>query len=198
MIRINLLSNWEERRRLRAKRELTLMGGGLFWVLLLMVSLHLFFSSGVKGMQSAIQQLQQEITRLQQVSEEVDTFKRKKEILEEKLKVISALEEGKLNAVKILDQLASSIPTDSQSDIPQKLWLTSYKEVGTKVEFIGMALSPEGVAEFLMNLDRSPYFDTVVLHSTEWVEEKGIQLTRFQIRCELRIPPIGDSVGGLE
>lgn len=193
MIRINLLWSWEERRRRRAERELALVGGGFFLVLLFMASLHLFFSTGVKGMQRGIQQLQQEIARLQQVSEEVDTFKRKKEVLEEKLKVIGALEEGKFNAVKILDQLASSIPMDSLSDIPQKLWLTSYKEAGTKVELTGMALSPEGVAEFLMNLDRSPYFDAVVLHSTEWVEEKGIQLSRFQIHCELRILKTGGS-----
>ncbi len=190
MIRVNLLWTFEERRQRRGIRELTLMGGGFFLVFVVMFSLHLFLSMEVKGVERGIQQLQQEIARLKQTSEEVDVFKRKKGLLEEKLKVISALEEGRLNAVKVLDQLTSSIPMDFQSDIPQKLWLTSYKEKGSKIELTGMALSPEGVAEFLINLDRSPYFDAVALNSTEWVEEKGIQMSRFQIHCELRIPPV--------
>lgn len=188
MIRVNLFYSPEERRYREGERELRFVGIGLVGFFALLALTHTFLSSRVAKLRLEISEIQQKVVELQETSRQVEAFKRKKSALEGKLKLIQELERNRLTAVKVLDALALSVPLHPSEDIPQKLWLTSYREVEGAVDMTGKALGPEVVAEFLKNLENSDYFHEVSLVSTQWVEEQGVQMSQFEVKCQLHPP----------
>jgi type IV pilus assembly protein PilN len=85
----------------------------------------------------------------------VEELEARREALRHKISVINELKRNQQGPVRILDEVSRALP--------ELVWLTSTKLVGSNVELAGSAMDENAVANYISNLDASPFFDEPVL-----------------------------------
>ena len=90
--------------------------------------------------------------------------------VEVKLKTIQRLEKGKTGPVKLLDDIAMSVPED-------KLWLTTLKEQKGTLILNGTAMDNETVADFMNKLQNTKSINSVQLVRTRQKKIPGFDLS---------------------
>lgn len=164
MIRINLLPR-EERQARRAIQLPKL--GTLMPVLVLLLVVALFAAVSVfqtlqiGRLKADIARAEQEAEKLRPQIHTIQELTQKREELQHRLTVIGDLDKGRLQRVKLVDELSRCVP--------EHLWLTSYEETGNKVQIEGVTFSNLLVADFMTRLEASALYGTVDL----LVAEKG-------------------------
>jgi len=124
---------------------------------------------------------QVEIEQLKKQIGEVGRFKKMKEELQGKLDILAKLQEGQSGPVHLLDQLSASVP--------DKLWITSFKSTAGSVSISGFGMNEESVAQFLRDLEASPYYMNVELQVIEQATQAGIKLHKFDVSGRVETPP---------
>jgi len=177
MIKINLLPVREARRRADLQQQGILLGlllslaiGGVGYA-------HYAKRQEIEHLEARIAQTQKQIDRYGPQLEQVKTFKKKKEEVQQKLDVIQGLERSRRGPVRILDELATNTP--------ERLWLTHLRAEGARLELEGMSLDNEVTAAFLTRLEESPYFDQVELEQTELQGRGEVRLNRFGLSSQV-------------
>lgn len=122
-----------------------------------------------------------EISRLKSVIGEVGRFKKLQQELQGKLDVLDKLKEGQSGPVHLLDELSKAVP--------DKLWIVTFKESAGVVSIGGVSLNEETVAEFLRDLEASPYYKGVELQVVEQTSQGGSKLHKFDVTCRVEAPP---------
>jgi len=160
MIRINLLGQ----PRPKARRA-AVPAGATVSVVLLVVSVALagawiWFRLGqvngeIRVQEDRITNLKVEKNRLLPIKREVEEYERQKPILERKKAVIDDLNRNKTGGQELLDALASTVTRT------EGLWLTGMTKRGAGLTIEGTAGSVNSVANFITQLKRSGYFQTV-------------------------------------
>jgi type IV pilus assembly protein PilN len=181
MITINLLPHREARRVAELRQTVALLVLGL----VILVGAIWFVNKSVKDSQmmaeAAVRQLETDIERYGPEEKQVASFKQKKSELEDKLDVIRNLDAARSGPVRLLDELAKSVP--------ERLWLTKLETEGTSITLEGQSLDTGVVADFLRSLNASAYFDLVDLERTvSGAEREGVRLVMFVIRAQLINP----------
>jgi type IV pilus assembly protein PilN len=180
MIRINLLPvrAAQKKEQLRGQiaiavfaTVLTFAAFGAFYVLL---------DQKVRDEKAAIASKNAEINRLKTAIGEVAQFKKLQEELRGKLGVLDKLKEGKSGPVHLLDELSRILP--------EKVWLTSFKEMSGSITINGVGLNEESVAQFLRDLESSPYYVGVDLQVIEQIKQNDVNLQKFEIICKVETP----------
>lgn len=176
MIYINLLPV-----RAAQKREKMIEQGIILVVILalsvaLCIGVYTVLMTKVSAEKDAKVQKQKEIEQLKKTIGEVDRFKKLQEELKNKLSVLDKLKEGKTGPVMILDELARAVP--------EKLWLTSFKESGGNVTLTGIGVDEETVANFMRRLEESHLFQKVELLVIEQTKLGDSKLNKFNISCQ--------------
>jgi type IV pilus assembly protein PilN len=87
----------------------------------------------------------------------VEELEARREALRHKINVINELKRNQQGPVRILDEVSRALP--------ELVWLTSTKLAGNNVELAGSAMDENAVANYISNLDASPFFDEPVLKS---------------------------------
>lgn len=121
--------------------------------------------------------LQADIVALDKKSAELAQLETEKKDLEEKLNTIATLEAKKIGPVNVLSDLSDAAP--------EQVWLLEFKESGGLATISGLGLDDQTIANFMRNLDGSPYFDGVDLVETQQSEQDGVQLKRFVVNARL-------------
>ena len=85
----------------------------------------------------------------------VEQLEARREMLRHKINVINELKRNQQGPVRILDEVSRALP--------ELVWLSSLKLVGNNVELGGSAMDENAVANYISNLDASPFFDEPVL-----------------------------------
>jgi len=85
----------------------------------------------------------------------VEELEARRELLRHKINVINELKRNQQGPVRILDEVSRALP--------ELVWLGSLKLVGNNVELGGSAMDENAVANYISNLDASPFFDEPVL-----------------------------------
>ena len=181
MMEINLLPHREARRAadLRETIAVLLLGlvvicGGVFFV-----------DKGVKSdlatAEANVAQLQADIDRYKPQQKLVESFKKQKKQLQDKLDIIGSLDAARNGPVRILDELTSQVP--------DRLWLTAIMTNGKGIKLEGQSLDTGVVADFLRGLNSSPYFTNVDLDKTAGGKVvDGIRLVSFEIHADMQTP----------
>src|ERR1700682_5264850 len=133
MIRINLIPVRQVQKRTLGKQQLILFGlalvGGVmahfYWPNAAQATLDKKKQQGIK--------LEGDIRQLEKVIGEVNSITQEKKSLEDKLKVLDALEKRGSGPVKMLDDLAQVIPAH--------VWLTSLEDHGGVLNLNGLGMS---------------------------------------------------------
>jgi type IV pilus assembly protein PilN len=136
---------------------------------------HLSLSRGLNKVEAQINLYNEEIKQLKVDTKDVNKFKAEKEDLQKRLNIIYTLQRAKTGPVRVLDDLATSLPG--------RLWLTSLKEKDGKMELKGLALDNSTIANFMINLERSGVIKNVELIISQQLERKDVKLKEFTLTC---------------
>lgn len=178
MIRINLLPVRQTQKRQTIQQQL--LAGAALVVVTIVVCIvwAASVSSTYESKLRLKKQKQDELAQLQKIIGEVNQFNATKKELQDKLKVIDDLRKSKSGPVRAMDDLAS--------EVPNRIWLTSFVEAGGAVTVEGQAIDHEDVSAFMKALQKSKYFTGVQLgYSQQDNPRNKVDLYKFRITCQV-------------
>jgi Tfp pilus assembly protein PilN len=129
-----------------------------------------------KELQAALAENQ----RLAEVKAKYEASKKQADVFERRVKVIEELKTAQKGPVDLLQLVADTVnKTDA-------VWLDSMTSDGKNLDFIGMALSADAVADLMANLRKTGAFKTVEIKETSQdAGVKEIQAFKFELICEI-------------
>ena len=178
MIRINLFPFRAARIKENIRRQIFYYFGSLVILLLLMTLFYVNYASEVKSLRQDRDVKKKKLDSFKDTNEKIKAIKEMIVEVELKLDTIKGLEEIKTGPVRLLDDIAMSVPKD-------KLWLASLRENKGTLSLEGTAMDNETVADFMNSLESKETIKTVALVRTKQREIKGFDLNikDFALRC---------------
>jgi type IV pilus assembly protein PilN len=197
MIRINLLK--PEKKELREKptaptprirKEIKFQLSYIIIPVLIIAiaALYLMQRSAISKESKLLEAAQLEKEQLQYVVETLEKLEQQKKTLERKINLITQLKAQQTLAVRIMDELSKNIP--------DWVWLTEAEYKGQRVEIKGRALSNSLIADYIYNLESSPYLQNVNLISSAQKTEQNDQFLEFTLTAQYVLP--GEHLEGSE
>ena len=188
MIRINLLG----RTRPKAQRTSVPIEATLQYVLLviaLVVSLgalyghYLLLDRENTKVAAHIQKQTGEKARLEQLKQQVENFEKQRTVLQQRIGVVEELQRNRTGGQELLEAIANTV---SRTDT---LWLTSVERKGDALTINGSAGSINAVANYITQLKRSGYFQTVEIKESHQDESnKTVQIFVFSLTAQFGLP----------
>ena len=189
MIEINLLPHREARRIAEFRQFAMVVAASLLALTVAIGTVHASTARDAEMARASVQQFQADLVRFKPQQEKLTQFKAKKAALEQKLAAIRKLDEARRGPVRLLAEVGSQTP--------ERLWLTGLAAQGNQVTLEGASLDNTVVANFLRNLNDSPYFREVDLDRTASKKEiRGVMIVNFTITASLRAALQEESQGG--
>jgi len=123
-----------------------------------------------------------ETGQLRSVLVQVQKFEARKAQLTQRVTLIEQLRRGQSAPVHVLDEISRSLP--------ERLWLTELKQIGSDFTISGFAASLPSLSDFVANLEATRWFKKPVeiLDSQVQMEPKAGDLVRFSIKAALNDP----------
>jgi type IV pilus assembly protein PilN len=175
MIRINLLPAKAARKKEQLLGQLILLVIGIVLTFVVCIGAYGILLGKVSAEKDLIAAKEAEISKLKKALGEVAQFKKLQAELRGKLDVLDQLKDGKTGPVHLLDKLITALP--------EKVWLTSFKENAGSISISGFGMNEESVAQFLRDLEASPNYQGVELQVIEQVLQGGAKVHKFDITC---------------
>lgn len=180
MIKINLLPYRAQRKMQALQNQLVIGIIPLALTLIGIAAAWWTIRADISAADQETVRYKQEIEKQKETLKEIDAFKTKKEVIKQKMGVIQSLQKGKSGPVHMLDDLATNLPG--------RLWLTELKQKEMYLEIKGRAMDNISISNYMINLEKSPYFTTVDLKEIKTNAKrsnKGLQLKDFVITCNV-------------
>lgn len=181
MIRINLLPVKAAQKKEKLHSQLIILVASIVIATAGCAAVYLSLMNKVAEAKEENDRRQVEIDQLKKQIGEVGRFKKMKEELQGKLDILAKLKEGQSGPVHLLDELSARMP--------EKLWITAFKSAAGSVSISGFGMNEESVAQFLRDLESSPYYMNVELQVIEQATQAGIKLHKFDISGRVETPP---------
>jgi len=178
MIRINLLPVRAARKKESIRLQVSIFSMSLLATLLLMVQWWISLDKTISELENQVQVAQTYLQKYQKEVQEANKIKGELEKLQQKMDVIVQLDADRTAPVRLMDALTNLI-------IPEKMWLTSLSEAKGQMTFSGIAIDNKTVADFMTNLEGTPFFGVVNLISTKQVNVDERKFKEFTITCPL-------------
>jgi type IV pilus assembly protein PilN len=172
MIKINLLPVRAAKKREFGRQQLVLFA---VLVVAAFVGNYLWLNkvdSELEDMNRRIANTRAEIAQLEKTIGEVKSIKEEKKALEDKLKILETLKQGRTGPVKVMDELATLIP--------QRVWILDYSEAGGGVTMTGRAAAYEDLSAFSKKLKASKHFRDIVIRRAS---QRGDGIVDWTITC---------------
>lgn len=189
MIRINLLGIPKTKRGKRPAAPTT-MGEGPSTTMLVLIFV-IVMGAGLWGWytyvdhqrEQANQDLraaQAENLRLAEVKAKYEAEQRKADLFRQRCQVIDQLKHAQSGPVDLLNMVADTITkTDA-------VWLEAMTNDGRNIDFTGLALSPDAVANLMANLEKTGKFKSVeIKEASQAADIKDLQAFKFELICEV-------------
>ncbi len=189
MIKINLLK--PEKKELRetpvipvtekkVKKTPSLSFLIFFLFIVAIVALFLFQRKALEKERELLRKAEQERNELQYVIVKLEELEKKKSLFSSKIDLINKLMIQQEIPVRIMDELSKNIP--------EWVWLTEATFKDQNLEIKGNALSNSLIADYIFNLENSPYFDNVNLISSTQRMIGNDQFLEFSLTARYIIP----------
>lgn len=179
MIRINLFPFRAARIKENIRRQITYYFGSVIIILLAITYFYVNFSKQINSLRHRIDEQQKELATYKDTNAKIKDLKNTIADIETKLKTITELEKVKTGPVKLLDDIAMSVPKD-------KLWLASLRENNGTLMLEGTAMDNETVADFMDRLQSTQSIQSVELVRTRQRKITGLDLSLkdFALKCK--------------
>lgn len=179
MIKINLFPYRAARIKENIRRQITIY---ILSVVFLILAMGYYYINLTKEIQSLRQEQdvkKKEFDRFKDTNAKIKALKKTIADVSIKLKTIKELEKGKTGPVKLLEDIAISIPKD-------RLWLKNLKENRGSLILDGTAMDNETVADFMNRLKSTESITSVELVLTKQRKIKGfdLNLKDFSLTCK--------------
>lgn len=182
MIRINLLPHREQARKDRRQQFISLSAlvfilAGLVW----------FVGTTLIGSQIDAQNesnafLKREIASLDKEIAEIARLKEQTQSLLARKQVIESLQGNRTETVVIFNEMLRQMP--------EGVFLKSFKQSGNGVMLVGYAQSNARVSQLMRNLDASPIFEKPLLREIKAVTLKSRQVGEFILGVNIEKAPV--------
>jgi len=181
MIRINLLPVKRIKEREAVQKQAAGFVIGLVFLLAALGLMALHFTQKIASIRQDIQTIENEKKQYEAVLALIKDLNAKKADYEKKMEVIAQLRQEAQIPVRILDEVANTIPVN-------RLWLRSLSQADKTLQLAGVALDNATIADYMRNIDQSPYFSEPDLSrsSLEVVAEQ--KLKTFALACSVEAP----------
>jgi type IV pilus assembly protein PilN len=178
MIRINLFPFRAARIKENIRRQVSYYFGSVIVVLLAMTWFYIGFSREINSLTKERERVKRELATYKDTNAKIKTLQETIADIEAKLKTIRELEKDKTGPIKLLDDIATSVPKD-------KLWLASLRESKGTLMLEGTAMDNETVADFMDKLQSTGTINSVELVRTQQRKVPGVDLSLkdFALRC---------------
>jgi len=185
MVKINLLPHREARRKLRQKEfvALLLLGAVVGGLIVLMVGG--YFSARLSSQQQRNNFIKQENAKLDHQIREVADLKQDIAALKARQQAVEDLQADRNQPVYLMDELAQQVP--------EGVYLKSFKQDGQRVALDGYAQSNERVSELLRNLGNNSVWldhpDLIEIHAVNLGQGKDAKkVFEFNVNVDIRRP----------
>lgn len=163
MARINLLP-WRDELREKRKKEFIAICIGAALIGVLAVALAWFYyNQKLEDQEQANQLITSTNQNLDVQLKSLEGLEKQRDAIIERMKLIQGLQGQRPIAVRLIDEMVRVTPTN--------LYITKFARTGDKFTIEGKAESPNTVAEFLRNLEASPWYRNAFMNSFLAVEE---------------------------
>ena len=180
MAKINLLPWRSERRKLRQKEFVSMLGLAAGAALALSIMIVMYFSGQIQGQEERNRYLEAEIKKVEARIAEIDELDKKKRNLLARKEVIEQLQASRSQMVHLFDELVRTIP--------EGVRLNSIQQQGQVLTLEGFAQSNARVSSYMRNLEASGWITNPDLKIIEAKgEDKGLP-NMFSLRVTLRNP----------
>lgn len=170
MIKVNLFPFRAAQIKENIRRQITVFMLSVIFLLLLSSYFYLNFSNTIKSLREERDAKQKELDSFKDINARLAALKKIIADVELKLNTIKRLEKIKTGPVRLLDDIAMSVPKD-------KLWLTALKEQKGTLTLNGTAMDNETVADFMDNLKNTKSIHSVQLIRTRQKKVPGFDLS---------------------
>ncbi|MBW2002783.1 MAG: PilN domain-containing protein [Deltaproteobacteria bacterium] len=170
MIKVNLFPFRAARIKENIRRQVTIYVLSVIFLILASSYFYLDLNNKVNTLREEQDVKQKELDSFKDTNRKIAALKRTIAAVEVKLKTIKRLEKGKTGPVKLLDDIAMSVPED-------KLWLTTLKEQKGTLVLNGTAMDNETVADFMDRLQNTQSINSVQLVRTRQKKIPGFDLS---------------------
>ncbi len=170
MIKVNLFPFRAARIKENIRRQVTIYLLSMVFLILASSYFYLDLNNKVNALREERDVKQKEMDSFKDTNRKIAALKKTIADVEVKLKTIKRLEKGKTGPVKLLDDIATSVPED-------KLWLTTLKEQKGTLVLNGTAMDNETVADFMNRLQNTKSINSVQLVRTRQKKIPGFDLS---------------------
>jgi len=170
MIKFNLFPFRAARIKENIRRQVTIYILSIIFLTLASSYFYLDLNGKVKSLRNKQDVKQKELDSFKDTNVKIAALKKTIADVEVKLKTIQRLEKGKTGPVRLLDDIATSVPED-------KLWLTTLKEQKGTLILNGTAMDNETVADFMNRLQNTKSINSVQLVRTRQKKIQGVDLS---------------------
>jgi type IV pilus assembly protein PilN len=180
MAHINLLP-WRAERRKQREREFFLQLGAAFVAALLVLLLWVFWMNlRIDNQNERNDYLQGQIKQLDERIAKIKDLEKVRQRLLARKQIIEQLQANRSQMVHLFDEMVKTIPSSVR--------LTSMKQNGESMVLFGVAQSNASVAEYMRNLDASPWMGNADLDKTEIKYRAGRMPYTFGLNVKLSQP----------
>ena len=179
MIKINLLPFRATRIKEKIKVHVFIYIGFSSILILAMTWFYIDYTTKLKDLRKKQDKLEEELASYKDITTKIRALEQTKKDVDGKLKKIKELEKVKSGPVKLLDDIAVSVPKD-------RLWLTALKENKGTLVLEGTAMDNETVADFMNRLKGTESVKSVKLVRTKQkkITDLNLSLKDFALKCK--------------
>jgi len=170
MIKFNLFPFRAARIKENIRRQVTIYILSIIFLTLASSYFYLDLNGKVKSLRNKQDVKQKELDSFKDTNVKIAALKKTIADAEVKFKTIQRLEKAKTGPVRLLDDIATSVPED-------KLWLTTLKEQKGTLILNGTAMDNETVADFMNRLQNTKSISSVQLVRTRQKKIQGVDLS---------------------
>jgi type IV pilus assembly protein PilN len=183
MIRVNLLPREEKAKRKSASAPVDLKVGDMVLPAVIVGAAALIITGSTMsqrtrqaGLEKSIQQVESESRALAPQIARVNQLAQERAELDLRMGIISKLEKGRTQSVRLMDELARCVP--------DHLWLTGVsQDAGNHLQLEGVTYSNLVVSDFMSRIERSPMFTNVELAVAERGQVTDKSVVKFSVSC---------------
>lgn len=180
MARINLLPWRAERRKLREREFYIQLGLAFGAALVVLIAWSFWMDARVDNQNDRNSYLQAEIKQLDDRIAKIKDLEKVRADLLQRKQIIEQLQANRSQMVHLFDELVKTIPASGR--------LSGMKQSGDSMSLDGVAQSNASVAEYMRNIEASPWMGHADLRKTENMHDASRMPYAFGLDVRLRSP----------
>ncbi len=178
MIRINLLPFRAARTKENVRRQISIFILIILLMFVAMAAMTIHLNSEKSKKKQMVETVQKELLKYTKKAKEVDRLEKESKTLQQKIDIITKLEDVRKEPVVIFTAL-----TDVH--VSERMWLSSFNTKDQSISISGTALDEITVADYTKKLQLSDAFTDVTLKFLKHDIKEKVAVKKFEISCNI-------------